>query len=158
MLPFLLLTPFGNIPMASLAEARPLDGDEVTLIGWGETSADPDQAELLRTLQKLESRMLSIDSCNEQLANAIQIAPSMVCDMPDTGAGSCAHDEGRPTVRDGKLVALMAPYQGCALSDQPDVDVDVVELRDWIYTGWADGGSMLRLERLALDAGSIYRN
>ncbi|KAL5360238.1 trypsin-like cysteine/serine peptidase domain-containing protein [Aspergillus floccosus] len=120
-----------GIQPVSLAESSPRDGTKLTMYGWGSTDRFAHRP--ASHLQQLNALALSGKSCRRDWKDLREITDTMMCDVPDAGAGPCTGDLGGPIVSEqGRLVALITSLDQCAHSDHPGVDVDVAAVRDWI--------------------------
>ena len=120
-----------NIQPVSVAASSPRDGTKLTMYGWGSTDRFVHRP--ASHLQQLNTFALSGKSCRRDWKDLREITQTMLCDVPDAGAGPCTGDMGGPIVSaEGRLVGLVTTLDQCAHSDHPGVDVDVAAVRDWV--------------------------
>jgi trypsin len=138
-----------NIPFIKINYdgSKPSPGQEVTVMGWGDTTADDMTSELAERLMSVTVNAISNQECddsegsiggwNENYHN--QITENMLC-AKDNGEDSCQGDSGGPLVILGNdpsqdvQVGVVSWGIGCASRDFPGVYARVSRVTDWIKT------------------------
>ena len=136
-------------PIGAAATDRPLtDDDDVSVTGWGLTSArragqpealaangDLDRAS--GALKQVDLKISPVATCQSIPAYAAAIATGKaICASPQPGSGDCNGDSGGPMVRDEGnnrfvLVGLVSQGRGCAMG-APSVYTRVSAYAKWI--------------------------
>ncbi|XP_037937530.1 trypsin 3A1 [Teleopsis dalmanni] len=121
---------FGNtiqpIPLAKSGETL-RDGSLAMVAGWGYTSNNGDDSEILRYATV---PIVNQAACNRLMAS--KITDYMLCaGYLMGGVDACQKDSGGPLVSNGKLIGIVSWGVGCALPDKPGVYARVSALRTW---------------------------
>jgi len=111
-----------------------LDGQTVTVSGWGTTAAGGNQAEVLMSV---DVPAMTNAACRETGYGENQITDAMLCaGQAAGGIDSCQGDSGGPLTytTGGKtyLVGVVSWGIGCATANFPGVYARVSHVRDWI--------------------------
>jgi trypsin len=125
----------------------PQVGDEVHVMGWGDTTADDYTQKLADKLMEVSVNVISNQDCDAskgQIGGWVdsyngQISDNMIC-ARDNGEDACQGDSGGPLVIRGKdgsgaddiQVGVVSWGIGCANKNFPGVYARVSEAYDWI--------------------------
>lgn len=138
-----------NIPFIKLNfdSNTPSPGQEVTVMGWGDTTADDQTQELAEQLLSVTVNALSNQECDASEGSIGgwsedyhgQITDNMLC-AKDNGEDSCQGDSGGPLVilgsdpkgADDIQVGVVSWGIGCASADFPGVYARVSRATEWI--------------------------
>ncbi|KAL3768958.1 hypothetical protein ACHAWO_004068 [Cyclotella atomus] len=138
-----------NIPLISLNydANTPSSGQEVTVMGWGDTTADDLTQELAEQLLSVTVNVISNQQCDDSKGSIGgwsesyngQITENMLC-ANDNGEDSCQGDSGGPLVllgsdpngADDIQVGVVSWGIGCASADFPGVYSRVSRATGWI--------------------------
>jgi trypsin len=136
-----------NIPFVKLNidGSQPSTGQEVTVMGWGDTTADDYTQELADKLMSVSVNVLSNQECDDSEGTIggwtesykNQITDNMLC-ARDNGEDSCQGDSGGPLVILGNdpsqdiQVGVVSWGVGCASPDFPGVYSRISKSIDWI--------------------------
>nr|ACK76297.1 Der f 6 allergen [Dermatophagoides farinae] len=89
------VVPSTNVQMIEIETDDIVDGDKVTIYGWGLT--DGNGKDLPDKLQKGSMTIVGNDRCNEKWGSIDAIHPGMICALDKTQSG-CNGDSGGPLV------------------------------------------------------------
>lgn len=136
-----------NIPFIKINSdsSQPSPGQEVTVMGWGDTTADDQTQELAEKLMSVTVNAISNQECDDSEGTIGgwsenyhgQITENMLC-ARDNGEDSCQGDSGGPLVILGNnpsqdvQVGVVSWGIGCASRDFPGVYARVSRVTDWI--------------------------
>jgi trypsin len=138
-----------DVPLVKLNadKNRPSAGESVTVMGWGDITADDFSFEASDVLMSVDINAISNQDCNnssgiaygEEYSYNGLITDNMIC-AKDEGQDSCIGDSGGPLVIQGSnvngttdiLVGVVSWGLGCALPDFPGVYTRVSQFYDWI--------------------------
>jgi trypsin len=125
----------------------PKIGEEVYVMGWGDTAADDYTQKLADKLQDVSVNVISNSDCDDSEGQIggwydsykNQISDNMLC-ARDNGEDACQGDSGGPLVIKGKdgsgaddiQVGLVSWGIGCANKNFPGVYARISEAYDWI--------------------------
>ena len=123
----------GVMPACLSKEAEPIIGDTVTTIGWGLTSYEGSQSEVL---QKVDLELNDLVACQEQYGMyGVEIGSKMIC-ASGNGTDACQGDSGGPLLvsKNGKgyVVGVVSFGIGCANPYFPGVYTNVAKYADWV--------------------------
>lgn len=140
-----------NVPFIKLNSDKnsPSVGEDVTVMGWGDTTSDDYTQELADVLMSVDVNVISNSDCDasEGTINGWsdsykgQITSNMLC-AADRGQDSCQGDSGGPLVIQGKSgdgsddvqIGVVSWGVGCASPDFPGVYSRISESYDWIVS------------------------
>jgi trypsin len=140
-----------NVPFIKLNSDKnsPSVGEDVTVMGWGDTTSDDYTQELADALMSVDVNVISNSDCDasEGTINGWsdsykgQITSNMLC-AADRGQDSCQGDSGGPLVIQGKSgdgsddvqIGVVSWGVGCASPDFPGVYSRISESYDWIVS------------------------
>jgi trypsin len=127
----------------------PRVGEEITVMGWGDTTSDDLTQELADVLMSVDVNAISNSDCDASKGSINgwsdsyngQITNNMLC-AADRGQDSCQGDSGGPLVIQGNSadgsddvqVGVVSWGVGCASPDFPGVYARVSEAYDWIVS------------------------
>jgi trypsin len=138
-----------NVPLIKLNmdASKPSPQSEVTVMGWGDTTADDYTQELADELKSVTVNVISNSDCDASSGTINgwsdsyegQITDNMMC-ARDNGEDSCQGDSGGPLVIEGKRgdgtddiqVGVVSWGVGCASQHFPGVYARVSRVTDWI--------------------------
>jgi trypsin len=112
----------------------PLDGQAVTVIGFGFTSDGGDVSE---ELLEVEVEAIGFVDCNAQLPGSIFEETHICAGVAEGGKDSCSGDSGGPLLDSAATVlqyGLVSFGVGCAQPNTPGVYTRVSAYRDWIQS------------------------
>ena len=136
-----------NVPFIKLnsAGSSPNVGEEVTVMGWGDTTAEDDTSKLSDVLMSVDVNVISNQDCDDSSGSINgwsdnyhgQISENMLC-ARDNGQDSCQGDSGGPLIIQGAdassdvQVGVVSWGVGCASKDFPGVYSCVSKAYNWI--------------------------
>lgn len=127
---------FPAVPKVSINTNRayPLDGDMLTVMGYGLLAEDDPVREAPKILQEVDVAM--IEHCAPKYFDKSRINDDIVfCagNMPDGGKDACQGDSGSPIIdSNGLQVGLVSWGVGCARPDRPGVYARVSAVAQWL--------------------------
>jgi len=124
-------------PTVELSRDIPQYGDDVTVIGFGNTQ---EGGKISPTLREVNLEIAPFDACqrthtNEQLGDPTPLNQTVqVCAWDPTGGSkdACQGDSGGPLLLDGQMVGLVAFSKGCGRPLIPGVYTRIEPYVDWI--------------------------
>jgi len=134
-----------NVDFAIVNPDMISEGQDVTVMGWGDIDPDQDESELANELMEVEVTVISNEDCDasegtepgwEDNYNG-QITDNMMCAEHDKMKDACQGDSGGPLVirsdsGEDSLVGVVSWGVGCAHDDFPGVYSRVSAQYDWI--------------------------
>ncbi|MFC7220985.1 S1 family serine peptidase [Streptomyces polyrhachis] len=129
------VTPSSTVGYAVLAGSAPAAGADLTVTGWGRTSAGDLSTPL--ALKSLNERVAPRGACQSSgLLSFLGLgasggSSSTLCATPLPGAGFCAGDSGGPASVNGAVVGIVSRNKGC---EKPGYDMytSVSYLHGWL--------------------------
>lgn len=136
-----------NVPFVKINSvgSTPDVGDEVTVMGWGDTTADDATQKLSDALMSVDVHVISNRDCDDSSGSINgwsdnyhgQISENMMC-ARDDGQDSCQGDSGGPLIMQGAdassdvQIGVVSWGVGCASRDFPGVYSRVSRAYNWI--------------------------